>query len=226
MNARRRVLGEDPELRRSQILGHAIQLVGERGSGGLRIQELAERCGLSNAGLLYYFGSREELVLQMIKELERRETAAIEPFARAAERELEQGKPSKRTLVELLHLIVVSAMEYAELSLPALVLQAEAQERSHPAYDYFHRLDKMFLDLFTRLVAPHVEHPSSTARQLLALMIGLRQQWVGSQRSFDFVVEWDRAVAAVLGGPAASTAGATRGKGASRPRRNRTLHRK
>ena len=203
---------ESPEVRRSHILGEAIRLVGQRGSGGLRVQELARRCGLSNAGVLYYFGSKEELLLQMIQELGRREAAVIEPLVRTAERELEQGAPSKRALLALLHTMASRACQSPELGLPLLVLQAEALEPRHPAHRFFRNRDRMAADLFTRLVAPHVKYPVSTAWQLLALMTGLLQQWVGSGRGFDIVAEWDRAVVAVLGGPAGCAGEAAPGR--------------
>ena len=206
-------------VRRNQILEEAIQIVGQRGSNGFTVQELAQRCGLSNAGLLYHFGSREQLLLATLQELERREIRIIQPFVRAAEEELKRRKPSRRKLLQLLHTMVMRGSIHLELGLPFMVLQAEALERGHPAYPYFRSRDEKVLDLFTRLAAPHVECPESTARQLLALMDGFAQQWVRSNRSFDLVAEWDRAVATVTGGTTESMrVAASDGSGGS-PRR-------
>jgi hypothetical protein len=37
-------------------------------------------------------------------------------------------------------------------------------------------------------------HPGSMARQLLALMSGLEEQWLRDPDSMDLVQEWDRAM--------------------------------
>jgi len=51
----------NPEVRREQILEEAISILGRLGYHGFTIHELAERCGLSNAGLLYHFPSKDQL---------------------------------------------------------------------------------------------------------------------------------------------------------------------
>jgi AcrR family transcriptional regulator len=199
-------LREDPEARRLQLLDEAIHLVGERGSNGFRIQELAQRCGLSNAGLLYHFGTKEELLLAMLQELQRRETIIFTPFAQAAERELEQGTGSKKALLAFLRAMAERVLAHPELGLPFTILLVEALDGGHHANQYFRDRDTAILDLFARLLAPHVEHPLSAARQLLALQDGLGQQWVRGRHNFDVVVEWERAVTAVLGASVAPPA--------------------
>lgn len=208
MGGSRSELRENPNLRRGRILEEFIQILGQRGSNGFRVQELAQRCGLSNAGLLYHFGSKEQLLLAMLDELERREAKIMEPLARAAEREVEQGQPSKRALADLLHTMVARASSNSALGLAFLVLQAEALEESHPAHGSFRDREAAVLDLFARLAAPHVAHPTSAARQLLALMDGLCLQWIRANRGFDIVAEWDRAVGIVLGEQAKTAFGA------------------
>jgi len=60
---------EEPSLRREQILDETIRILGEQGYHGFTIQELAKRCGLSNAGLLYYFGSKDLLLIAVLDEI-------------------------------------------------------------------------------------------------------------------------------------------------------------
>jgi hypothetical protein len=78
------------------------------------------------------------------------------------------------------------------------VLQAESLDKEHPAHDSFRTRESAVLELFSRLIGPYVKEPLSTARQLLALMDGLRLQWLRSGQSFDAVSEWIRAVAALV----------------------------
>ena len=63
---------------------------------------------------------------------------------------------------------------------------------------YFRDRDARVLATFTRLCAGHVAHPASTARQLLAVMGGLEEQWLRDPAAVDLVQEWDRAVALLL----------------------------
>ncbi|CAN7612167.1 TetR/AcrR family transcriptional regulator [Phenylobacterium sp. LjRoot219] len=89
---------EDQEARRGQILDEAIRIVGERGFFGFTVQDLAQRCGVSNAGLLYHFSTKDELLHCMLQEFEARETAAMEPLAALASRELGRTKAGATAL--------------------------------------------------------------------------------------------------------------------------------
>jgi AcrR family transcriptional regulator len=60
-------------VRRAAMLDEAICMLGEHGFNGLTVQGLAERCAISNAGLLYYFAAKDELLLAVLDEFELRE---------------------------------------------------------------------------------------------------------------------------------------------------------
>jgi hypothetical protein len=98
------------------------------------------------------------------------------------------------TIVDLLHAIVARNATQPEMVRLYAILQSEALDKTHPAYDYFLAREAATLGAITRLVAPHVEDARSTARQLLALMMGLEQQWLRADRAFDLAAEWDSAV--------------------------------
>lgn len=189
---------EEPDMRRDQILDEAIRIVGERGYYGFTVQELAQRCGISNAGLLYHFGSKDQLLLCMLQEFERRETEAIAPLAALAEQELSASEASSAALLDLLRTMVARASTHPQIGRLYMVLQSETLDPSHPAHDSFRAREAAVLDLFGKLVSPYVDEPRSTARQLLALMDGLGQQWVRADESFDLAAEWDRAVLTML----------------------------
>ena len=67
----------DPEVRREQILDEAIRIIGQRGYYGFTVQELAQRCGLTNGGLLYHFGSKEQLLIAVLEERNRRNAEIV-----------------------------------------------------------------------------------------------------------------------------------------------------
>lgn len=187
----------DGEMRREQILDEAIRIVGERGYYGFTVQELAQRCGISNAGLLYHFASKDQLLLCMLQEFERRETEAIGPLVALADEELGRGEGSA-ALLGLLRTMVARASTQPQIGRLYMTLQAETLDPSHPAHQSFREREAAVLDMFARLITPYVTEPRSAARRLLALMDGLGQQWVREDESFDLATEWDRAVQTVL----------------------------
>jgi AcrR family transcriptional regulator len=189
---------EEPMVRRDQILNETIRLLGKRGYYGLTIQEVAKSCGLSNAGLLYYFASKDHLLVAVLQEFDRHETEIIAPLAELATRRIGRGANAETAAVELLRAIVLRGIAQPELVRLYNVLQSESLEPSHPAHQAFREREARILDLLTETMRSHVPDPRSAARRLFALMDGLGQQWIRSGQAFDIVDEWDRAVAAFL----------------------------
>jgi AcrR family transcriptional regulator len=184
---------EAPEVRQARILKEAIRILGQRGYHGFTVQELAERCGLSNAGLLYHFPSKEQLFVAVVQELEQREIQVLAPLVAVVER---TGAPLT-AVIDLLHTMVARGSEPELVRLYA-VLQSESLDKAHPAHDSFRRREEQTLALFAKLVAPHVPRPLSTARQMLALVDGLRLQWLRADQGFDPAAEWVMAVTALV----------------------------
>jgi len=193
----RRKRTQDPEVRRAQILDEAIGIIGARGYHGFAVLELAQRCGLTNGGLLYHFGSKEQLLLAVLEEHDRRLTgemiAALGPELRTAKHD---GAPLT-VVLKVLRNIVQRASAIPELTRLYAVLQAEALDPSHPAHDYFVAREALTLRGFEALVGPHVADPPIVARQLHALMDGLGLQWLRAGRGFDLVAAWDQAVTGI-----------------------------
>lgn len=188
----------NPEQKRAQILEEAIGIIGERGYNGFTIQELARRCQLTNAGLLYYFGSKDKLLIALLEDRDRRDTQAIISTVGVADDGDNQEEHSIDTVFKALRAIVQRNSTQPELVRLYAVLGAEALGEGHPAREYFLAREAGALEVFTRMVAPHVPHPESTARQLLGLMTGLEIQWLRTDRQFDLVEEWERSLARLL----------------------------
>lgn len=209
---------DDPEVRREQILDEAIRIIGQRGYYGFTVQELAQRCGLSNAGLLYHFGSKDQLLVAVVDELERREAEVIAPLVAQVEQKLEHKATSAAVVRDLLHTMVARAITEPELGRLMSVLLAESLDRAHPAYKSFRNREAIVLDLFAKLLTPFVTEPRSTARQLSALIHGLGQQWLRADQAFDILTEWDRALATLLPEPAHTRAKRETGRLQQKPR--------
>lgn len=190
-----RSVGRDtPEVRRAQIVDEAVRVIGQRGCYGFRIQDLAQRCGLSNAGLLYHFGSRDEILLAVLKDLEAREARLMDPLVAAADRAA-AGETSRSAVLEVLRAMVARASAHPQLIQLFTVLQAESVDPDHPAHAWWRNRDAMVLAFVSRLVTPYVDDPASSARLLVALMDGLTQHWLRMDQSFDLPAQWDRALA-------------------------------
>jgi AcrR family transcriptional regulator len=190
-----------PEVRRDQILGEAVHLVGERGYYGFTIKELAQRCGLGNAGLLHHFGSKEQLLVALLEERDRRDTAAATDFMQDLKKGADGGDLSVAEFREVVRSAVVRSSRQPEFIRLFTILQAEALNDEHPAYDYFLRRENLLLQAFTVALAPHVAEPLFIARQLIAQWLGLEQLWLRANQGFDLVAEWDRVAIKLLPNP-------------------------
>ena len=80
-----------PEDRPEQIIKAALQVFGECGLANARLQDIAERAGVSKGTIYLYFSNKEELFREMIRQTA---IAAIE----RAEQALTQGTPTTQLL--------------------------------------------------------------------------------------------------------------------------------
>ncbi|CAN7469874.1 TetR/AcrR family transcriptional regulator [Phenylobacterium sp. LjRoot219] len=187
-----------PEHRREQILDEAVRLIGELGYYGFTIQALAQRCQLSNPGLLHYFGSKEQLLVALLQDRDRRDAEAVTTIAGVIRQGDQEPTPTLRQVLDLFRATVVRNASQPELVRLYAVLQAEALNSSHPAHGYFTARKARTIAAFSQMVAPYVGEPRSTALQLTAMMGGLEQEWLRADQGFDIVAEWDRVAAKLL----------------------------
>jgi AcrR family transcriptional regulator len=62
---------------KDRLLGLAVDFLTERGLGDISLRELAAALGTSHRMLIYHFGSKEGLYVEVIRETERRQQAAL-----------------------------------------------------------------------------------------------------------------------------------------------------
>ena len=67
----------EPTPRRAQLLAQTLRIVGERGYYGFGLQELADRCGLTKPGLLHHFGTKEQLLIAVLTEVDAERQAVL-----------------------------------------------------------------------------------------------------------------------------------------------------
>lgn len=188
----------EPANRREQILEETLRIVARRGYHGFGISELADRCGLTKAGLLHHFGSKEQLLISLLQDCQAKEAAELSrlflpAYATAAPAE------QRRMFRDTMRLAMERALAQPELMRLGVILRAEAVNSSHPAHALIVERENANRERVVERLSPFLPHAESTARQLLSLMNGLQEQWLREDESFDLLAEWDRALEMLLG---------------------------
>src|ERR1700684_4158124 len=111
--------------RRQQILDAAVALFGAKGYRGTGVAALAERVGMTATGMLYYFGTKERLLREVVAERDRMD--AIDPGA---------ASPLDLTLSNLRDIGRHNG-ETATLTRLYLVLGIESLDSDDPLHDFF-----------------------------------------------------------------------------------------
>lgn len=171
-------------IRREDIISAAATVYGEAGYHGSSLREIAKRVGISHAGLLYHFPTKEALLAAV---LERRD-------AEDGEREQLMGPPG---LEVLRHFLALAAHNVRNPGIVDLYsrLAAEAVSPDHPAHDYFERhyqdarlgVVESFKALARRGELRDGIDPEFAALSFIALMDGLQVQWLTNPAKVDLL---------------------------------------
>ncbi|MFB9319995.1 TetR/AcrR family transcriptional regulator [Cryptosporangium minutisporangium] len=159
--------------KRAEILREAVRVFAESGYRGGSLKEIADRVGLSQAGLLHHFASKEHLLAEVIA-------------ARDAEDMARMHVQDERVALHR----ITEQVRY-NTTVPGLVqlyttLAGEAVAEGHPAHEHFAERYRSLRGLLRRAVAeaqqagevPGDLDPDATATTLVALMDGLQIQWL------------------------------------------------
>ncbi|MFE1990324.1 TetR/AcrR family transcriptional regulator [Streptomyces parvulus] len=165
-----------PEARRRQqeILNIATDTFAARGYNNASLAEIADRAGLTQAGVLHYFRSKSLLLTSV---LERRDQGDIEQL----------GPERPRGLPFLRHLVDTALRNAEREGLVRLyaVLSAESVTEDHPAQAYFRDrytgLRAFVTDALTEVCGlpdPDAPRTRDAANAIIAVMDGLQVQWL------------------------------------------------
>lgn len=174
--------------KREEILHKALPVIAEAGVHGASVRAIAAAAGLSPAGLLHHFGSKEELFTEVLRkrdEVDSQKHAGLSPEMLAALREgLEIGadidvEAARRFFVEL---------TAANSATPGMIhlfsqMAVDAVDPEHPAHEFFLHRGRLFQSQFAAVIAGHQAtgarakvDPEIAARMLRALADGLQLQ--------------------------------------------------
>lgn len=178
--------------RRDRIVAEAIELFAAKGFRGASIAELAERVGLTHPGLLYYFGSKERLLLDVVQERQGREGDALVAAAAGGASGVDD---TVRTIARFVAGDAVLTRLY-------VVLGAENLDPGDPLHDFFvaryDRARRAVVAVIGRRtdLAPDVD-VDQVGREVVATLMGLEIQWLMDPAAFDYLSAVD-AYAATL----------------------------
>lgn len=162
--------------KRTDILEAAVEIFGNKGSTNGTLADVAEQVGMTHAGVLHHFGSKQKLLLEVLAYRDQADVAEL----------VEKHIPGGPEL--FLHLVRTA---FANERRPGIVqaytvLSNESVTDDHPARDFFEEryttLRREVTEAFHELCAQEgVTEPDTVAAasaSVLAVMDGLQLQWL------------------------------------------------
>lgn len=182
----------DRDARRSQIVDVTTRLIAERGFWGITLRDVALACGITEAGVLHYVGSKDGLLVAVLEHRDSSDNFALAQELGVAVSVIKDG-PTPFGLIELCDATVKRNSGQPEIVRLYAVLQSESLFEGHPAHDYFRDRERRAMDLFARAASRDYvpdELRTEIARETMAAMDGLQLRWLHSGGTIDLVQQW------------------------------------
>jgi AcrR family transcriptional regulator len=164
------------EARRQALLDAAVQLFSERGFRGTGIIGLGKAVGLTHAGLLHHFGTKEQLLREVVAQRDRQQQEVLAAMG------------GRRGLAALRTILLTGDDLVAHPTLARLfaVLVAENFQPDDPLHTYFQDRHWLMRVYFAQAVATGIEdgeiRPDADAERLgieiTSFLIGLQTEWL------------------------------------------------
>ncbi|MFF1574528.1 TetR/AcrR family transcriptional regulator [Leifsonia sp. NPDC058292] len=186
--------------KREEILTTALDVFAAKGYRRASLREIAESVGLSQAGLLHHFSSKEELFAEVLRKRDEVDVSAADSSRSQAEAD-----------TDAFGVLVDVVRHNAEV--PGLVqlyatISAEAADDDHPGHDYFVQRYRTFIAQLEEQVRseqaagridPELD-PRQIARLGIAVADGMQVQWMlDSEADMAQTVEYFWSVVKLIG---------------------------
>lgn len=185
--------------RRDQIIQAAVELFGETGYQGSSLRDIAARAGITHPGLLYHFGSKEELLAAVLKYRDDLQELPVD------------GGPalSAQAVIDALFSVLAANQQERAMIEMFATLSTEATDPQHPAHAYFTARYADVRRRFTQYAAVLQREgylrppltPELAATLMVALMDGLQVQWLYAPEEVDMASHLRLFLAGVLHDP-------------------------
>lgn len=188
----------ETERKRKKILGAAIETFGTKGSANGTLADIAEQVGMTHAGVLHHFGSKQNLLLEVLEFRDQDDVAHL------AGHHIPDGPALFAHLVD-------TALRNAQR--PGIVqvytvLSSESVTDDHPAKAYFfdryhtlrHEIDAAFRELCAQEGVSDPDTIDNASASILAVMDGLQLQWLLDPTAVDLAKASEFAIQAIVNG--------------------------
>lgn len=182
--------------RREEILRAAMATFGAKGYYNGSLVEVADRVGMTHAGVLHHFGSKDQLLLAV---LEYRDRVGVENFT---------GQHAPAGLELFRHLVATAQLNTQRPGIVQTyaVLSAESVTDAHPAQEWFRSrfagLRALLVEALRQVCGPD-DPPAdggldAAAAAIIAVMDGLQVQWLLDPDAVDLAGSTAFAIEAIL----------------------------
>ena len=164
--------------KREEILERALEVIAREGYRGASVKEIADAVGLSQAGLLHYFDSKEELFTEILRKRDEVDMVHYAPLS-----------PEEEERADLRHGYLDVIRHNRDV--PGLVqlfsrLSVDAADPQHPAHRYFIERNDTLRAVFARALAQRQAagelsdrvDAETLARIFQAVADGMQIQWM------------------------------------------------
>jgi AcrR family transcriptional regulator len=194
--------------KREEILARALEVIAREGYRGASVKELADAVGLSQAGLLHYFESKEELFTEILRKRDELDSRGFAP----------DGELPDLASLDVRSGYLQVIRHNAEV--PGLVqlfsrMAVDAADPEHPAHAFFVQRGDTLRGIFAAALAERQRagglradlDPDTLARIFQAVADGLQIQWM-LEPDVDMAGVVETLFDALAGDPAPARAGA------------------
>ncbi|MDJ0334106.1 TetR/AcrR family transcriptional regulator [Salinibacterium sp. G-O1] len=185
-------------LRRREILDAAIDIFGSKGFTGGTLQDIADQVGMTHAGILHHFGSKDQLLLEVLAHRDETDVAHLE------------GKHIPDGLALFRHLVMTAFLnaQRGGIVQAYAVLSAESVTDDHPGREFFQRryttlrseVSHAFRVVCTEQGVDNESNIDDAAAAILAVMDGMQVQWLLDPTAVDLGRASEFAIEAILAG--------------------------
>ncbi|MGP9501355.1 TetR/AcrR family transcriptional regulator [Specibacter sp. AOP5-B1-6] len=160
--------------RREDVLRAALEVFGAKGYNKGSLASVAERAGMTRAGVLHHFGSKEGLLMAMLTYRDDTDVVTIQ---------MHEGRGDQGFLDHLVDTVAMN-VERPGVVQAYTLLSSESVSAGHPANAYFRqRLAALRAKLegaLLEVAGPGTDREAArdAASALIALMDGLQVQWL------------------------------------------------
>jgi AcrR family transcriptional regulator len=165
------------EVRRQRILDAAVELFGSKGYRGTGLAALAQRVDMTATGLLYYFGTKERLLQEVVAERDRVDALPV----------------GEALTFDSLRSLGRHNVETALLTRLYVVLGAESLDEGGPLHGFFVQRYEMGRALVRSIIEAGIAdgsvrtdvHVDGVAAEFIAVVMGLEIQWLTDPERVD-----------------------------------------